>query len=356
MRSVTRLRAVAALAGLTLVIGGCAAASHLQVLQPPAVKAASAIALPVERQPVAASQGVPKFQAGIDVDWYHGPGQSVTADALATAAYIQRLNANSVSISFPFFMDGTRSGSVHGTVSTPSPAQLATAIGIFKQAGLYVSLRPLLAEGSLGRDRDGWVPSNQRAWFASYERFLKPYALMARRAGVGEFIIGSELTGIYHSTRWVTLTRLMRTWYGGTLACADNWPRIVANGCGVATQTVDAYHPASSTNFLAAWKQWDATLPHGMTETEVGIAAAKGAQNKPWVVSWPVHRTDPQLQASWFTAACQAAVATHLGGIYFWSIGLTQTNPVGPTLARQTTWTGGAGARAIASCFGKIAR
>jgi hypothetical protein len=340
MRSLTRMRAVAALAGLTLVIGGCAAASHLRALQPPSVKATGAIALPVDHQAPATSGGVPQFQAGIDVDWYHGPGQSVAADALATAAYIQRLNANSVSISFPFFMDGTRSGSVHGTISTPSPAQLATAIGIFKQAGLYVSLRPLLAEGSLGRYRDGWVP----------------YALMARRAGVGEFIIGSELTGIYHSPRWATLTRLMGTWYGGTLACADNWPRIVANGCGVATQTVDAYHPADSTNFLAAWEQWDHTLPHGMAETEVGIAAAKGAQKKPWNLNWPVHRTDPQLQANWFSAACKAAVMTHLGGIYFWSIGLTQNNPVGPTLARQTTWTGGPGARAIATCFRKIAR
>ena len=355
MRSITPMRAVAALAGLTLVIGGCAAAARVPALQPPSVKAAGKIAIHVDHQLLAAEGKVPRFQAGIDIDWYHFRGQSVALDAMATSAYLQRLNANSVSITFPFFMHGTRSGSVHATVSTPTPAQLATAIGTFKHAGFYVSLRPLLDETSLGRSRDGWVPSNQGAWFRAYQRFLKPYAQMAARAGVNEFFLGSELTGFYLSPRWATLDRAMRTWYHGTLACADNWAHVVKRGCGVASQTIDAYHPAKTTNFLAAWKQWDRTLPHGMAETEVGIAAAQGAQKKPWVTHWPVHHTDPQLQAKWFTAACQAAVATHLGGVYFWAAGLSSSQSVGPTLALQTTWTGGPGARAIASCFGKIA-
>jgi hypothetical protein len=353
----TPVRILACLAGLVLLVGGCGAAAHLNALQPPSVETAGAIVNPVDHQPLAASQLVPPFQAGIDVDWYHYRGQSVALDAFATATYIQRLNANSVSISFPIFIHGTRSSSVHATGSTPSPAQLATAIGIFKQSGFYVSLRPLLDEKSLAHSRVSWVPASQRAWFRSYQRFLKPYAQMAGHARVNEFIIGTGLSGISLSPTWARLARLIRSWYHGTLACADGRDHILARGCGVASQTADVYHPAHITRrFLSAWEQWDRTLPGGMAETEASIAAAEGAQYKPWILNWPVHSTDSQLQARWFAAACQAAAMTHLGGIYFSSVGLTPHNRVGPALASQTTWIGGPGARAIARCFASIDR
>jgi len=339
------------LAGAAAIVVSCGAASHLRALQPPTVPAVQPIAAPVITT-------VPRnpFQRGIDIDWYHYQGQQVTPDALATRAYLNRLHANAVSISFPFFMNGTRPGSVHRTIATPTPGQLATAIGIFEQAGMYISLRPLLDEKSLGRSRVGWVPSSQPRWFRSYERFLKPYAEMAQRQRVNEFIVGTEMKGFDLSPAWNGLVRKMRGWYHGTLACADNWDRLVTRGCAVKIQTVDAYSPAHSFNFAASWEQFDRRLQPGMVETEVGIAAAKYAWHKPWILNWPVGGVDPQTQAQWFTAACKASRSTHLGGIYFWSIGLATTQPVGPTLASQTTWTGGPGARAIAHCFRGIAR
>jgi hypothetical protein len=349
MRTSTRILAGAA--GLAVLIAGCGAASHIHALQPPTVKASGKISVPAVT--TAKSSG---FQRGIDIDWYNYKGLQVEPSAVATRNYLLSLHADAVSISFPFFMRGTRSGSVHATSATPTAAELATAVKVFKQAGFYVSLRPLLDETSLGQARVGWRPANQTAWFAAYERFLKPYAKMASQDKVNEFIVGTELTGFDLSSRWNKLDRLMRSWYGGTLACADNWTQITAKGCGSVTPAVDAYHPAPAASLLAAWKDFDHKLRRGEVETEVGIAAAKGANNRPWVTSWPVHKTDPQLQAKWFTNACEAAYSTHLDGIYFWPVGLATSQSHGPTLASQTTWSGGPGGRAISRCYAAIAK
>jgi hypothetical protein len=342
--------ALISLLSFGVIVAGCAAASRIPALQQPTVSATGKITLPA----VATAAKRTSFQRGIDIDWYHYKGQQVGPNAIATRNYLRKLHANAVSISFPFFVHGTRSSSVHATVGTPTAAELGTAVKVLKQAGFYVSLRPLLDQVSLGHYREGWRPTNESAWFRSYEKFLKPYARMARQDKVDEFIVGTELTGFDLSSRWDKLDRLMRTWYHGTLACADNWTQISAQACGGVTQTVDAYHPSRTMNFLAAWEGFDRSLRQGVTETEVGIAAAKGAQKRPWITSWPVRRTDPGLQAKWFTAACKAATATHLGGIYFWSVELDTTQPDGPTQASQTTWTGGAGARAIARCYEAI--
>ena len=91
-----------------------------------------------------------------------------------------------------------------------------------------------------------------------------------------------------------------------------------------------------------------------MVETEIGIAAVRGAFAEPDQQSWPGKPIDGQVQAQWFTAACHAAAKTHLGGIYFWSIGLGPIFP-GPTPASQLNWGGGSpGGKAIAGCFASL--
>jgi hypothetical protein len=343
---------LAALA-LAAVCGGCDAAAHVRALQPPSVPKSPPLTLPAA--PVA-HHGV--FQRGIDIDLYSYPGLDYPGTTTATVRYITSLHANAVSISFPFFMNGTRPGSVHATSATPTPAQLAVVITAAERAGLRVSLRPLLDEHSLGRIRVFWVPSKLTAWFAGYERFLKPYAQMAQREHVSEFIVGAELGGFSRSPRWNALDRLVSGWYHGTLACADNWDQLYQHGCGQrVVQTVDAYHPAvSHDRFLPEWIAYDRRMIAGTVETEVGIAAAQGAWKQPWTWHWPVRSVSPAVQVQWFTAACQAAFRTHLGGIYFWSVGLGTTIPHGPALTSQTTWAGGPAARAISSCFASIER
>jgi Glycoside Hydrolase Family 113 len=345
-------RLAACAAAVAIAVAGCDGAAHIKAVEPPAVRDGARILTPAGLASLAG------FQRGIGLDVYTWPGEDFAAAATDTIRYVVSLRANAISVSFPFFMDGTRSGSVHATDRTPTPAQLAALISAARQAGLRVSLRPLLDEASLGRARVRWRPSDEAAWFRSYERFLKPYAQLAQRDGVSELIVGTELGGFGTSPRWNGLNRFVRRWYSGTLACSDNWDAVVVHGCGsAAVQAVDAYPPSrSAARFTATWLSFDRALPKGTVETEVSIAAATRAWRKPWELSWPVSRVDPSVQAHWFADACRAAVTTHLGGIYFWGATVGTRVPDGPTLASQTTWAGGPAARALSSCFASIER
>jgi hypothetical protein len=344
---------------LALLIGGCTAASHLSNLQPPPAPASPPITVPVDAAAPQLSQGhvPPKMQLGIDIDLYTYPGQDFAADAATEIAYALSLHANSLSVSFPFFMSGSRAVGVHATAATPTPSQLAVLINDAEQAGLYVSIRPLLDETSLGEPRGHWAPAYPAAWFVSYLQFLEPYVAMAQAQHVQEFIVGTEFSQFANSKRWNSLDRALRRRYHGTLACADNWDSSPYTGnCGRGlNETVDAYHPQSG-NLLAGWEAFDRTLPHGTVEAEVGIAAVRGADAKPWQHHWSVGSLDQSVQARWFTAACQAAARTHLGGIYFWSLNFSQTIGSGPTQAYQGWWAGGLGAHAIATCFAALER
>lgn len=327
-------------AALAVLIAGCTAASHMKALQPAAPAKSPPLQVPVVR---------PAVQLGVDIDAYTYPGQDVAKAAQQDIAYIASLHANAVLISFPFFMDGPDSVNVHATAATPTPAQLAVIVRYAAEAGLYVAIRPLLDEASLGAVRTRWLPADEHAWFARYRAFLLPYAAMAEADHVQEFIVGAEFSRFAHSRYWDPLDAALRRAYAGTLAFANNWGgTFLAGAGGSVAETVDAYHPLSAP-LLAAWEAFDRALPAGTVETEVGIAAVSGGYRAPFRSSWPARVLDPAMQATWFSAACHAALATHLGGIYFWAIGLG--NLGGPTLADQGAWAHSVGAAAIAQCF-----
>jgi hypothetical protein len=89
--------------------------------------------------------------------------------------------------------------------------------------------------------------------------------------------------------------------------------------------------------------------------TEVGIAAVPGAYAQPYQNYWKAAKLVPAIQVRWFTAACDAARNERLGGIYFWALGLGQTLATPPTIADPTSWVDGPGAKAISSCFLRLA-
>jgi hypothetical protein len=342
---------------LTLLLAGCTGASHVKNLQPPSAPASPSVTVPASAAlPQLPLGQVPaKMQLGVDIDLYTYPGQDFAAAAATDIAYVVGLHANSVSVSFPFFMSGSRANSVHTTAATPTPSQLAVLIHDAEQAGLYVSIRPLLDETSLGQPRGHWIPADPAAWFASYQQFLAPYAAMAQAQHAQVFIVGTEFSQFATSQRWNSLDRALRRGYHGTLACSDNWDSApYAGNCGAdVSETVDAYHPQSG-DLLTGWEAFDRALPHGTVEAEVGIAAVSGAGQTPWQSHWDVRSLDQSVQARWFTAACQAAASTHLGGIYFWPLNYSQTIGSGPTPAYQGWWAGGQGAHAIATCFAAL--
>jgi hypothetical protein len=341
--AVERLAGLCAVAGV--LVAGCAVAAHVKTLQPPSNHQATAAALPPSGT----------FQRGVDVDVYTHPGQDVAAVARADVAYIKGLHANAVSISFPFFMAGRHASAVYSTSSTPTPAQLATIVTIARAAGLYVSVRPLLDEQSLGFCRCQLTLRHPAAWFASYTSFLLPYATAAQRAGAQEFFAGAELSTTARFPQWAVMNAALGAVFHGKIAYTENYNPGMRDGAyGGASQAVDAYPPLGPP-FLHGWERFDAGQPPGAVLSEVGVDAVTGAWRKPYKHAWPHPVIDPGLQARWFAAACQAAASKHMGGIYFWSIGFwLGTHPgAGPTRALQGAW-GGAGARAVSRCFAQI--
>jgi hypothetical protein len=354
---------ILAATALVLLIAGCTAVARLKALQPTTESSSPSVPLPSVLQPV--RNGM--MRRGIDIDAYTYPGQDIAAAASADVAYIERLHANALLVSFPFFMSGRSSNAVYASSSTPTPAQLSVLVQDAEQAGMYVSIRPLLDEGALGISRVYWSPVNQGAWFASYRHFLLPYAAMAQREHVQEFIVGAEFSIFADSLRWNALDRAVRSRFHGMLGCSNNWGAVAFLGDGSGTafagncgqrvrESIDAYKPQHG-DLLAGWEAFDSTLPRGTVETEVGIDAVKGAYKRPYQHQWTsAVSLDTSVQAHWFTAACHAAGREHLGGIYFWSLGLSQQPATGPTMTSQGAWAGGAGAQAISRCFAWLER
>jgi hypothetical protein len=271
----------------------------------------------------------PRIQLGAGIDLYTYPGQNFTTASTAEISYLKALHANSVTVSFPFFMRGRNSNTVFARSSTPKPAQLAIFGRAALHAGIYVALRPLLSNKSIGVARNTWRPKNLRAWFRSYQKFLMPYAAIAQRAGIPRLYVGAEFQDFGNSPLWTRLDRALRRRFKGALAYANNGHQLHRGTGGRGVQlSADSYPdmprmPANATvrQPTRAWEAWDRVMPRGTVLSEAGIAAVRGACHRPWFDKWPPPRIDPAIQTRWFTAACRAAAATHMGGIYFWAIG-----------------------------------
>lgn len=348
---------------LVSTVTGCGAAARFAGLTPPSTAAPSSTTESHSAPLTFTNVGKPKLQLGVDIDFYAHNGEDVRAIAASTVTYVKNLGANAISISFPVFADGRYSSTVHATDATPSPADLEIVASVAEKAGLYVSIRPLLDEASLGVSRTGWRPPDPRTWFLSYRAFLLPYAEMAQRAGIPELINGAEFTNFQKLSNWRVLNKALRRVYTGTLAYANNWGKpIVAADGGVGVQeTVDAYKPvdvpanASAARLTDGWAAFDRTLPHGTVETEIGIAAVPGAYRIPYKFRWNTTALRPSIQVHWFTAACNAAARTHLGGIYFWALDLEQALNVPPSPSDATSWVDSPAATAISACFSRLA-
>lgn len=341
-------------AALVALVGGCSAAARLKALQPPPQVSRTALQLPMVSPPTP--------QLGVDIATVAAPGVNVAAAAKADVVYLHRLHANAVSLTIPFFMHGPGTDIVQRSRSTPTPAQVDVVAAAALQQGLYVSLRPLLQAQGLGMARIRWRPRDLARWFASYRRFLLPYARMAQRAGIPELIVGSDLSAFMRSPRWDGLDAALRRSYHGTLTFANWWDRRRFSGDGghEVREAVDAY-PPTGVHFYAGWRAYDRTLPPMTVETGVGIAAAPGAYLEPWRDRWPLTRPDRLMQARWFSAACRAAAVSHLGGIYFSPVDLnrgrhssTRDGKRASARPDQLAWVTRPGTRAIAACFAAL--
>lgn len=310
----------------------------------------------------------PARQLGIDVDFASYPGVRAASQAAAIVRYVKGLRANSISISFPFVTTGAGGTKVRASSATPTPGQLAAVVRDARQAGLYVTIRPLLDERNLGTWRSQFLPASRRSWFASYQRFLAPYLRMAQRAGVSDFCVGVEFGPRLGRRGWVALDRWASTIFTGTLSYSADWHFFVQGMLGggpVTSHQVDAYpgfalgDKATIAQLTVGWDRWIAGFPRAAPPArtifgEVGIAAQAGAYaNSSWWGS-SARRIIPDIQVRWYTAACDAVARYHVLGLYFGSI------PFGrPLIMPAYTQDPGSfvampGATAIRRCFARL--
>jgi len=297
-----------------------------------------------------------RYQRGIAFDFYWHEGMRVWQVVAADATYATSLGANAMSISFPFY---ARDSTAAAGPGTPPPAAVGQAVSAARSAGLAVYLRPLLDEKNLPNSRVWWTPASLDRWFASYQAFLLPYAQAAQGAGAAGFFVGTEFSEFAQSPSWAALDAAVRRAYHGRLYYAANWQEAAANqtagsGGHPVTVTVDAYPPmpVPPAGLRVSWAAWARQLPKGTVLSEVGITPRAGAQYAPYEM-WSRAPVAPQVQATWFTAACSAVLADHLGGIYFWSIYIGQALDVA---APRTPYSfvASPGVEAIKGCFSRL--
>jgi hypothetical protein len=303
--------------------------------------------------PQATEIPLPSLQLGVDIDFYASPGSNVTPAAREDIAYIKSLHANAVSISFPFYSD--KAGLTVGPLpKTPSVAQLHTLITTAENADLAVTLRPLLNQDVLGKARSHWEPTHLATWFAAYQHFLLPYVSLAQRDHVAMFVIGTELNKFSRAAQWASLRDAIAAVYHGKFAFSNNWQGL-SNATPGLTEMIDAYTPvhlndsASVPALAGALAYWARSLPLGSVLSEVGISAQSGAYTHPWKTGSRTAQIKPQIQVNWFSAACQAVMQDHLGGLYFWPLYFGQSLP--DSRDGPTAWAATPGAAAIAKCF-----
>lgn len=310
----TLARVVPALLVAGLALAACSA-SH--------PRSAHSTTPPASPTPAATARE-PARQLGLDIDFYANPGTDTAAVAQQEVTYIKGLHANAVSISFPFDSN-VRGTAVTANPRTPALSQLGALITDAQGDGLAVTLRPLLDEKSIGEPRAYLKPADLASWFASYQRFLLPYAALAQTDHVPVFTVGTELTKFATAREWATLGAAVRGVYHGQLAYSNNWtePERSSRGRGGpgVTEMVNAYPPfhladnATVAALTTAWTNWARPLPQGTVLSELGLAAQSGAYAHPYQWGSTTAPINSQIQVNWYTAACKAVAADDQGDL-----------------------------------------
>jgi hypothetical protein len=331
-------------------------AAHASAVPPP--RPADPVPAPAEPKPVAYpvsraadpwKPGMPQF--GIQIYWERSPTDPtsyVWGKAERAVDYAVRLNSNAITISFPFYTPGIDASRVGAHAATPTPADIGILIHEAVAAKLRVTVRPILDEASLDPPK-GWrgniTPDSLSSWFASYQRFLEPYAKVAQQQKAATFVVGTELNSLEGDPRWPSLISGIAKDFSGEIGYDANWDNYLAKPIAVPVSQlgVDAYFPvrvpdgASVADLEAGWNTWldqKSTGPlSDIIFSEVGIGAEDDVYGSPG--DFYVHNDfNAQTQPTWYTAVCQVARQRQVGGIYFWDFDF-DTDPSKPAAADQ---------------------
>jgi hypothetical protein len=354
------------LLALVFLIAGCGhpLIPATYTTQPPAAKKHSAVTL----NGPAAVPGGPV----VGVDLYalsNYPTAIVEADGQRTIEYIKTaLKANAVGIVWDLYAPSRTSDTVHATANTLSPANVEILTEIAEQDGLKVFYRPLIFVSD--RPRDPWegkiTPASPSRWFDSYYRAELPYLRAAQQFGVSEFVAETEMHAMNAYPGWPAFYQRIAKVYHGVVSYAswdgDFFPptghlqHLAALGMDMYEKAPHLAASAPESRVLATFESFFNSMPKAVlartTIQEMGIEARAGAYQDPPNLE-AAGALDEQVQANWFTAACQAVRKYDMRGVFFWKVDLTD-NPAFPA-SSLSTFEGKLGAKAIAGCASILA-
>jgi hypothetical protein len=243
-------------------------------------------------------------------DAYGYPG------SIAAHAGMADMGAGWVAIIPTLYTKDTKDPELRADDGTAEDDYLRLAIRLAHGQGLKVMLKPH-ADSRDGNPRAMMNPTDSKRWFELYREHTLRYARLAKEEKAEMFCVGTELsllTTPKHWPVWRSLIKEVRAEYRGPLTYAANWHSVAHVGFwkDVDYIGVDGYYPVPGGSDVAAltanWRPWVVALAalsklHGrpVIFTEVGLAAQKGANLRPW--KW--QETDPldvEVQAAYMEA------------------------------------------------------
>ena len=222
-------------------------------------------------------------------------------------------------------------GKCQRTLSLPAVKAIAQDA---QQRGMTVELRPIVRVGppaNWGNPHYSWEgfidPANQWKWFRSLLNAETPYLKILRGFPGSRFVVSSEPFYIANSQYWLWLLGKAHAICGCATSIASQIARYrvgvlpTRNAPGVDWYPhLDIPDNAPQQTVTAAWEESTHMVPPWLlartTLDEEGIRGTDGAYEHP--ESWNIDGlADPEVQARWFTAACQTVVAVPYGGDLF---------------------------------------
>lgn len=243
--------------------------------------------------------------------WWHDAYGS--ARSVASFAEMKEMGAGWVVIIPSLYVKDRAGSEVRATDATASDGSLRAAIRLAHAQGLKVLFKPHVDAPDDGPR--AWLnPSDPGRWFATYGAHTLRYARLAAEEKCEMFAVGTELSLLTlppHNRAWRALIAETRAVYPGPLTYAANWHSVAHVGFwrDLDVIGVDGYFPvpggANRAALDAGWRPWVLGLAalsklHGkpVLFTEVGLAAQKGANLKPW--AWHDYaELDLEVQAAY---------------------------------------------------------
>jgi hypothetical protein len=210
---------------------------------------------------------------------------------------------------------------------TVSDELLIDAIRCAKEHGMSVMLLPivLLDEQTPDDWRGVLAPTDEEAFWRSYDAMICHYLDIGERGGVEIFSIGSELGSLEdRSSTWRRLVQNARGRFTGLLTYSANWDHVhVANWFGdldligmTAYFSLTEKKDPKLDELEAGWRTAAAKLEKDLSElklprpvffTELGYASQNGINTNPWNYYLAPSDIDLKEQADCFEAFLRVA-------------------------------------------------